>query len=171
MRITVDLKGHFDWVPVPDDVKVTEADHKALRVKEMVDGTLHAKIEADRETHFECGIHEESICRQVAAKAKIGDDTSRSEIVATELAGIIKHHFARKHMLAVHVHDDGPDEALMTATLAALEVTGDHAAQVLEAYLADKDVGAHLAATHKVKHHKHAPAVSGGKHAPTTATE
>ena len=48
MRITVHVSGHYDWAPVPEDVKVTEADLKAKRVKPGADGKYLMRVNRTR---------------------------------------------------------------------------------------------------------------------------
>ena len=153
MRITVDLRGHNDWAPAPPGTVITQADVDALRAKQMSDDSWHMKIEVSRETHFDMGIHEENLCRQICGRYLKGSEVTRAEIVADEVRDTIKHHAARKHMIGVHVHDDGPLPEVMSQTLEEYKITGDAASALLGLYAEPEDIGAHLASVFRIKHH------------------
>jgi hypothetical protein len=164
MRITVDLRGHNDWAPAPPGTVITEGDVAALRAKQMSDDSWHMKIEVERDTHFEMGLHEESICRQICGAYLKGEERTRAEIVAQEVRGVIKHHAARKHMIAIHVHDDGVDTDLMARMLEEYRITdpatatsaapNSAASALLSMYAAAEDIGESLSASLRIKHNK-----------------
>lgn len=144
MRISIAARGYYDWAACPPGTKITEADVSALRVKQMNDGTWHMRVEVKRPTTHDVGVHEDQICRRLAACAKFGKELSRADVVVEQLQHTNRHHLAAKHIGEISVHDDGPNQDLMKATLAELEVTGDAATECLGRYTEPRDLTAHL---------------------------
>lgn len=121
MRVTLHLSKFVDWVPVPADVAVTQADIDSGRVKPGKGGgwtTLVTKAPPGGTTR-ECHLSEATIVAKIVEEKsdarRAGRTFSRREAVA---------HVIQEHLLEgidwgwitkVEVHDDGPDEALFHA--------------------------------------------------------
>ena len=170
MRITIDLKGHYDWAPAPPGTVITQAHVDGLQAKQMSDESWHMRVELDRDTHYDQGIHEESICRQVANAFRKGEDLTRAEVAAAEIRVTYKHHFPRKHGVALHVHDDGPLADLMALVCEQMGFSAEDSSKILSAYTAPEDVGAYCASHLRFKHHKE-PNVHGPKHPQTPSAK
>jgi hypothetical protein len=162
MRISVDVNGYYDWQPAPPGTQITEDDVKALRVKDMLNGGWHVRVPVKCETlsHHDVSIHEEQVCRRIAALEKTGKTASRESVVVEELQSSFRHHLHRNHMEKINVHDDGPSEELMRAALAEFEVPPERWDEVLTHYLDDADFESYLNVVFKTKAAK---AARGGK--------
>lgn len=150
MHITLDVDGHYDWEPVPKGTKVTDEDHKKLRVKEMHDGSLHMRVHRMRKTHVDVAMGEDQIIDLIGYSAVKGGHRSRGQVVASMLTEhTLPHHAKPQHITGVAVHDDGPRPELMKSwaarALAAGLLGSDDADALVEAYAADtRDVNAFL---------------------------
>ena len=151
MRITAEVSGCYDWVPCPAGTQITEDDVKALRVKQMTDGSWHMKVEDKRDTVHDTGIHEAWICNRLATLEKVGKPKTREEAVVDMLRASMLHHLHPKHMVHIEVHDDGPDEALFKAELEKQGVTGVQAEEALSNYLDAIDLEPYLNVTLNTK--------------------
>lgn len=118
MRISVDVTGHLDWEPCPPGTKITEGDKAAGRVKLLSDSRWHMRIERTGETHHDMGIHEIAVCRRMVALLAVGKPKDREEVIAELVRFSLEHHVKPRHIVKVHVHDDGPDEETFKAALA-----------------------------------------------------
>lgn len=151
MRIHCDISGYYDWVPVPDGVKVTEEDEKALRVKLMADGKWHMKVTrkvgeiAPDKRHFDAGIPETMIAEQVAIRYTLGKDETREEFVAMHLKHLLPHHLHRSHLVKIEVHDDGPALEMFRAELEKAGVTeARRMEEAIALYATEVDMGRYL---------------------------
>lgn len=125
MRITVDIKGFYDWVPCPSGTEILQEDVSALRVKKMADEKWYMKVSvpsSDPAQTHDVGIHEEMIIRTLAAREKNGRETYRDECVADMLRESFRHHLHPSHLVKIHVTDEGPNEQLYREALTALSV-------------------------------------------------
>jgi hypothetical protein len=159
MRITVDISGYYDWVPVPPGTQITHGDVESLRVKKMTDESWHMKIamKCDTETpqHHDVGVHEEAICKRMAALEKLGRPETREQVASFELQGSFRHHLSPSHMLKINVHDDGPNEEMYKRALEEAGVTDPKAvADAMERYLETVDMEEYLNVVFKTAHAK-----------------
>jgi hypothetical protein len=140
MRVHVELSHFYDRVPVPPDVKVTDADLASGRVIVGRDGGRLMKItrEAFIKPKHECfvALSERDIVNKIVhaylpPPQGTGTKIDRKEAVARILAEHVMPDQAHpKHMLGFTVEDDGPDEKLFRAeveplTKIASDRTGD----------------------------------------------
>lgn len=142
MRITVVVSGFYDWAPCPPGTEITEADVQALRVKQMTDDRWHMRVEREAAAghHHDVGIHEEAVCRRMAALMKIGRPKNRAQVVVEMLESSMVHHLDADHVMGVEVHDDGPNEAMFRVALneaGILEVDHD---RLVGSYLTARDI-------------------------------
>ena len=161
MRISSDVCGYYDWAPVPSDTQITDADVRSLNVKQMSDGSWHMRIEQKQDTHHDVGIHEQQICNRMAALSKLGRETSRENVVADILRESYRHHIHTKHLTAIHVVDDGPDESLYRETLAQHDLTPAQVEAAVAQYTDSADLAAYLNTVFKTAKTK--PAKKGVK--------
>lgn len=117
MRISVDVCGYYDWVPVPPGTEITEEDVSSLRVKKMTDEKWHMRVTMQKETHHDVGLHEDAICQRMAALEKMGRGESREQVIAEMLKLSFRHHLAPSHLIKINVDEDGPNEAAFRAAL------------------------------------------------------
>lgn len=151
MLIHAAVSGHYDWAPLPPDVEPTEEDFKALRVKHMMNGEVHAKVEVARDTHTDVNIPELAICDRMASLVALGKPMSREAVVAEYLTETFRHHAPTKHLVHITVLDDGPDAEMYAADLARLGVTGERASEAMEAYADEPNVEAFVNVAFKTK--------------------
>ena len=144
MRITAEVCGHYDWTPCPPGTEITEADVRALRVKQMTDGSWHMKVECVRDTQHDTGIHEMTVCNRLAALEKLGRPSTREAVVVEELRESMRHHIHPKHVVSVSVHDDGPNEDLYRIALSGQGITGAEADKAVATYKDAADLGPYL---------------------------
>lgn len=156
MRITAHVCGYYDWHPCPPGTEITEADIKALRVKQMADDAWHMRVEVKADTHHDVGIPEEAITRQMAQLEKLGREPTREAVVTELLRESFRHHLPAKHILKIEVVDDGPQAELYDLALAASEVDGDAADKARERYAAEVDLDQYLNVMFKTKGKAHA---------------
>jgi hypothetical protein len=158
MQITLDLRGHYEWAPPQLEpgtkLEITQADVTALRAKQMADDTWHLRVDVKKSQQYYQSIHEPNICQQMCGAVIKGEEKTRADVVVSEVVGTFKHHGARRHMVAVYVHDDGPDTDLMKSTMAEYGITGDAASELLAMYVQAEDVAEVLATRFKIKQHK-----------------
>jgi hypothetical protein len=129
MHIVVSLTGHYDWEPVPSDVKVTEADLVTKKVKPGLDGKFLMKVTRERETHTQITLPEEQLTALIISeriRSSGGSILTRPEAVSLYLAThVMPHHAHRKHMKNFEVYDDGPDEKLFVKMISRFIVSGN----------------------------------------------
>jgi hypothetical protein len=133
MRVTVNVDKYYDWVPVPADVTVTDADIKASRVRPAANGGYLMRVTKTADTHTTCSIDEDTIIALIIHEAMPQQGSmqlSRKEAIGLLLArNIMPHHAHRSFMKSFEVDDDGPDEAAFKVkvspyTLAIHEASG-----------------------------------------------
>lgn len=147
MRLSFDVCGYYDWTECPPGTQITQADADALRVKQLADGKWHMKVEHVRDTHHDVGVHEEAVCQRFAALEKHGEECARESVVLDLIRPSMRHHLAPRHILAVDVHDDGPNETLLRAAMDAVGLAGPAADAALARYQAPVDLKSFLTAT------------------------
>lgn len=154
MRITIKIKGYYDWVPAPPGTQITEDDIKALRVKQMGDDRWHvrAAMKADVDQNFDMGLHEESIARQLAAHERFGKGMSREDMVVYMVREATRHHLHHTHLVKIIVADDGPVSALYEAALVESGVPVEQHLDLIAAYMdTSTDMSAYLNAVFKTE--------------------
>lgn len=152
MRIHAKVCGYYDWTPCPPGTEITDADIKALRVKQMTDTTWHMKVCVDANTTHDAGVPEDAICRRLATFEKLGRPTSREEAVVELLRKTFEHHLDIKHIVDIEVEDDGPNADLYATFLEAAGVTDPEAvAAAQDRYDDETDMGAYLNVVFKSK--------------------
>lgn len=153
MRIVVDVNGFYDWAPAPPGTQITQEDVSALRAKQMSDDKWHMrvpiKLEEGKTTNHDVGIHEESICKRMAALEKLGRTESREQVVAEMLTSSFRHHLAPSHMIKINVHDDGPNKDMFCEALTEVGITDQ--ADPLARYMDQADLEAYLNMFFKTK--------------------
>lgn len=118
MRIVVHVSKFYDWRPVPPDVKVTEKDVKAGRVKPDANGSGYLmRVTRAEKSHTFIGVSEAEIVNRIVFNLMPqngGIALSRKEAVHELLAKrVMPEHAHPSHMTGFEVHDDaGPDVAL-----------------------------------------------------------
>lgn len=125
MRITIDIKAFYDWVPCPPGTEIKESDVKAGLVKKMIDDKWSMRVAIDSpdpKQQHNVGIPETNIAQMFAAKAKVGRDISREEAVADLLRRSLEHHLHPSHLIKIHVDDGGADKDAITEALKAAGV-------------------------------------------------
>lgn len=149
MIITWDVCGFYDWEDARKlGVTVTEDDVKYGRAKPLMSGSYGVKIVKEMDTHHQQCIPELVLCMMIAQRAAAGKLTTRDEAVGERIREqTFREHIAKKHVKSVHVHDDGPDEALMKWALAQVPKTPQRIPDdvVLEGYLENVDMSASVA--------------------------
>lgn len=123
MRVIVNVSKYYDWVPVPPDVKVTEADVKAGRVRPAANSTGYLmRVTKTGDTHTMCSVAESTIIALIIHEAmpqQGNQQISRKEAVGLLMArNIMPYHAHRSFMKSFEVDDDGPDEKLFRASIA-----------------------------------------------------
>lgn len=145
MRITIDIKAFYDWVPCPPGTEIKESDVKAGLVKQMIDEKWSMRVTVDSpdpKQQHQVSIPEGSIAQMFAARAKVGRDISREEAVADLLRRSLEHHLHPGHLEKIHVEDGGAD---VDAIKAALESVGVEAIdENVERYTEDVDLADYL---------------------------
>lgn len=116
MRIVVQVKAFYDWEPLPDDVKPTEKDIKAGKVRPGARGSYLMRVKKIHDTHTTATISEEGIIRMIIHEAMPQQGSqylTRQEAVGLLMArNIMPHHAHPSFMKSFEVDDDGPDEKL-----------------------------------------------------------
>jgi hypothetical protein len=122
MRVNVNVSRYYDWVPVPPDVTVTEADVKAGRVRPAANKTgFLMRVTKTGDTHTTCSLSEGTIIALIIHEAmpqQGNQQISRKEAVGLLLArNIMPHHAHRSFMTSFEAHDDfcQPKAALFDA--------------------------------------------------------
>ncbi len=147
MHISYEVSGFYDWEPAEKHgVTVTEDDVLKMRAKPVMNGGFHIRVEKKLDTQHGHNLPERAICQHIAQQAAAGKEMTREEAVCDLARDSNKHHIARRHVKAIAVHDDGPDEELMKACLDAAGVTGAAREEALRGYLEDVDLAESLAA-------------------------
>lgn len=117
MLVHCDVSGFYDWVPVPEDVEITDEDKASGAVKLMQDDEWYARVAFDKETHHDANIPEEAICRRLAALEFLGKRSSREEAVVEILRSSFEYHLDLEHLVKISVTDSGADPALYEKVL------------------------------------------------------
>lgn len=149
MIVTWDVCGFIDWEDAKKlGVTVTEDDVKYGRAKPLMNGSYGVKVVKTADTHHQQAIPELVLCMMIAQRAAAGKLTTREEAIGERIREqTFREHLQKKHVRSVHVHDDGPNEALMKWALAQVEKTPQRIPDdvVLEGYLDDVDMHASVA--------------------------
>jgi hypothetical protein len=116
MRVVIEHSAHFDWDPVPPDVKVTEQDIAAGRVKPAARGSGHTMaVLRQVPSHTTVSIAERDVVQKIihAMLPQNGARAiSRKDAVAKLLAeNVLPQHSFPRYLTKIIVEDDGPDEA------------------------------------------------------------
>lgn len=156
MRIVAHHSKYYDWEAVPADVKVTEADVKAERVKPSGNGGWVMKVTRDKSSFTTILIPEKQVVAKIIdekTRPSGGRVFGRSEAVAHYIAEhVCPHHAHRSWMTKFEVHDDGSDESIARELLAPHVEAGNLSMFELEehvaAYLRPADAAAHEAHLH-----------------------
>lgn len=160
MIVVAHVTKHYDWEPVPQGVTVTQKDLAAGKAKPAIDGRMLMRVKRDRETHVMVTLPEHEIIAEVvhgAVRDKV--QHTRSQAVALYLSRRVMEHFAHPTwMRSFEVSGDGPDEALLRATLVRYTDAGliedESVEDLVEAYMTEhtnEDVASHLVAHFGVK--------------------
>lgn len=122
MRVTIHLSSFYEWVDVPDDVKVTPEDIQAGIVRPMINNKpgdppkYQMQITIKAETHNGTTIKESDIFEKIvqAYQPQGGSrHLSRREAVAELLgANVLPIQAHPSHITLVEVEDDHDDEAI-----------------------------------------------------------
>jgi hypothetical protein len=111
MRVVVHLAKFYDWVPVPPDVKVAEADVKADRVKPAADGGWLMKVTKEADTYTTVLLPEHQIVAKIIdekTRSSGGRTLSRKQAVGFYLSEhVMPQHAHRTWIKGFEVHDDG----------------------------------------------------------------
>lgn len=137
MRVAIHISKFYDWVKVPADVVVTEADVAAKKVMPGQDGgwRMRAPIDAPNGSTVHMATISESLVIEKIIEEKSdhrreGKTLTRRQAVARVILEHIAGHpppetgrmpqpwFELSWIQKVHVEDDGPSEELMRAKLA-----------------------------------------------------
>jgi hypothetical protein len=147
MLITFKVSGFYDWEDVDKHpgTQVTDADVKALKAKQLINGGWSIKVEKTLDTHHDVNIPEISVCAHVAAQASVGKELTREDAVCHFLRESNKHHIARRHVKSVEVSDEGPNKELMQSALTRFGVTGAVADAAMDRYMEDNDAQTYIA--------------------------
>jgi hypothetical protein len=95
MRVIIDVKAHYDWLPLPPDAAApSDADVKALRVKPSHSGGWLMKVRKERDTHTEIVIPEAQIQDLMEHYERIGSPKRRGAVVAWLLEEKVMPHHA-----------------------------------------------------------------------------
>jgi len=128
MRVIVHVNKFYDWVPVPADVTVTQADITSEKVKPASGGGWLMKVTQNQPTHTHVQLPEGEIIAKIIhdkCRPEGGRTLTRQQAVAFYLSeNVMPHHAHRSFITSFEVEDDGPDEALMRSMLARHTVSG-----------------------------------------------
>ncbi len=162
-RIVVHHTKFYDWEPVPSDVKITDDDVKAGRVKQTRDGLWKMRVTKTvpdgASTHTTILMPEAQVIEKILhqrLRPDGGDVCTRSEAIAHYLQqNQLPHHTNRKWLTKIEVEDDGPDEKLARAMFAehvkAKNLEDADFDEHMEKYLVKEDHVKHLHEHFKVK--------------------
>ena len=162
MRITILVSGHFDWVPLPANTEVTQADVAALRVKQDTADAWKMRVERKVATHLDIGIHEATIARIFASYERLGREPTRADIVVQEIKATLPHHASKKHLVGIYVHDDGASELMAHDALVAAEVPAEQIDGAIARYAKKMDMQAYLNAVFQTQDPGAHPACTPG---------
>lgn len=117
MRVLVHVSAFYDWKPVPEDVKVTQADVKAGRVKPAATGGFLMKVTQKTQSYTTVCISEETVIQRIIHELMPAQGCvlhSRKEAIGQILArNVMPDQAHPKFMLGFEVESDsGPDEEL-----------------------------------------------------------
>ena len=122
MRITVDVSAYYDWESVPDDVVVTEKDHKSGRVKPAANGGFLMKVKKVRNTYTTVHMSEATILARIIHEMMPNQGCvphSRMEAIGQVLArNVMPDHTHPSFIKGFSIDDDGPDEKLFQEAIA-----------------------------------------------------
>jgi hypothetical protein len=148
MRIHFDLNGHYEWVPAPAGTTITQADVDALRAKKATDEDWLIRVieRIDPASGRQHGmvIHEQSIADRYASLIKVGKPETRSQVVEFEVRGSMRHHMHRSHIVKITAEGDEPNEELLRAALARVDVPADEVEEAVRDYMDPTDLSAYL---------------------------
>lgn len=65
MRVLIHVLQHYDWLPIPENTKVTPEDVAAGKVKRHADGAFKIRVVRDSPTHVEAFIKEDDIVAKI----------------------------------------------------------------------------------------------------------
>ena len=111
MRIIVHVNKCYDWVPVPSDVTVTQADIAAERVKPASGGGWLMKITKNVQTDTVIGLPEEQIIAKIIhdkTRPEGGRTLTRQQAVAFYLSENVMPHHAHRSWMAPTRNSLGP---------------------------------------------------------------
>lgn len=109
MRVVVYQTHFYDWERVPEGVKVTEDDFKAMRARVLHDNSVGMRVlkpAPDGLTHTEFGIPEASIEDCMKHFERVGTSKTRSQTVAFLVEKALPGHGKAEHITKVEVHDE-----------------------------------------------------------------
>lgn len=108
MRISIDVKAHYDWDPLPPGTEEpTEEDMKALRVKPHHAGGWLMKVRRERVTNTDIGIPEDQIQNLMDHYERQGTTKRRETVVAWLLEEkVMPHHAHPNDFVKISVHDE-----------------------------------------------------------------
>lgn len=151
MHIHFVVNAFLDWAPVPEDVKPTQADKDAKRVKELSPGKWSMRVTVPgRHTvdptlephHHDQTMHEAQITDRLVVLAMCGKGLKTRAQIAVELIGYqAVEHVEPHHVDRIDLHDDGPNEAMCLAKIESFgdRISPDLAERILAAYTATGD--------------------------------
>lgn len=132
MRVFLQHAKYYEWAPVPADVKVTQADIDAGRVKPSASGghLMKVTLPAPYDGHSTMfSITEGQVISKIihayCENSKCAVVSTRAEAVARHIRENLAHHTHSKWVTRVEVEDDGPNEAEFRAALAP-HLEADH---------------------------------------------
>lgn len=117
MRISIDVKGYYDWAQLPvDAAEPTEADIKALRVKPSHMGGWLMKIKVAKPSHTDVSIPESQITEIMEHHERAGAPKRRGAVVAWFLEEkVMPHHSHVDDFEKISVHDEPEVEAFLNS--------------------------------------------------------
>jgi hypothetical protein len=121
MHVVAYLSKFYDWVPVPDDVKVTPADIAAERVRPAANGGYRMRVTKKAPTYMTVHLSEAQICAKIIhekTRPEGGRVLTRNQAIAFYVGeNHLPIHAKREWITKIEVDDDGPEPELLAAML------------------------------------------------------
>lgn len=121
MHVVAHLSKFYDWVPVPEDVKVTPADIAAERVRPAANGGYRMRVTKKGPTYLTVHLSEEQICAKIIhekCRPEGGRVLTRKQAIAFYVGeNHLPIHAKREWITKIEVDDDGPEPELLASML------------------------------------------------------